>query len=241
MAEKEHFDVTFDFRSDTPPGADPDAYSPTLRRYHRLFWSKPLPTGELFELTAQVRRPFLVHRSARGEFWLTSDTVIPSFRKQRHLMPLFEARPEVLRPFNRLGYTMGGMMLFPGKRVGGKITINAARGFHPSIKDRFDLTLECIRRHYVGGASPLDEVLARYADFFEVFRDFKGYVEFFLLQDLVSEDSRRVEFFLPFQDFEEDPVPRDEAHYLSYQQLAVEFLNKRNARMVAWWEGTKLG
>jgi integrase len=38
-------DTTFDFRSDTPPGLDPDTYSPTLRRYHRLLWSKPLPSG----------------------------------------------------------------------------------------------------------------------------------------------------------------------------------------------------
>lgn len=43
-------DVTFDFRSDTPPGMDPDARSPTLRRYHRLLWSKPLPSGRAFEL-----------------------------------------------------------------------------------------------------------------------------------------------------------------------------------------------
>lgn len=33
-------DISFDFRSDTPgygmPGVDPDASSPTLRRYHQL-------------------------------------------------------------------------------------------------------------------------------------------------------------------------------------------------------------
>ena len=42
--------ITFDFRSDTPPGRDPDALSPTLRRYHQLLWSKPLPSGAPFEL-----------------------------------------------------------------------------------------------------------------------------------------------------------------------------------------------
>jgi hypothetical protein len=26
-------DISFDFRSDTPPGKDPDTHSPTLRRY----------------------------------------------------------------------------------------------------------------------------------------------------------------------------------------------------------------
>jgi hypothetical protein len=28
-------DIAFDFRSDTPQGKDPDALSPTLRRYHK--------------------------------------------------------------------------------------------------------------------------------------------------------------------------------------------------------------
>jgi hypothetical protein len=44
----ERVDIAFDFRTDTPPGADPDAASPTLKRYHRLLWSKPLPSGEVF-------------------------------------------------------------------------------------------------------------------------------------------------------------------------------------------------
>ena len=36
--------------------------------------------------------------------------------------------------------------MFPANRIGGKVTINGAKGFHPRIKDRSDLTLECIRR-----------------------------------------------------------------------------------------------
>jgi hypothetical protein len=47
----------------------------------------------------------------------------------------------------RLTYTMGGMMLFPSNVVEGKMTINGARGCHPRLKDRFDLTVECIRLH----------------------------------------------------------------------------------------------
>ena len=45
-----------------------------------------------------------------------------------------------------------------------------------SIRDRFDLTLECIRRHYLDEPSPLSATLARYADFFGLFGDFAGYV-----------------------------------------------------------------
>jgi hypothetical protein len=39
-------DIAFDFRSDAG-GKDPDVYSPTLRAYHKLLWSKSLPSGHL--------------------------------------------------------------------------------------------------------------------------------------------------------------------------------------------------
>ena len=73
-------DVTFDFRSDTPPGKDPDTFSPTLRRYHQLLWTKPLPGGELFELHVSGPPYYFHHRSELGEFGLSSDAVVPSFR-----------------------------------------------------------------------------------------------------------------------------------------------------------------
>jgi len=60
-----------------------------------------------------------------------------------------------------LGYTMAGMMIFPSNRIGRKNTINGARGFHRLIKDRLDLTVECIRRQYCGEWSPLWLTLAR--------------------------------------------------------------------------------
>ncbi len=46
-------------------------------------------------------------------------------------------------------------MVFPGNRVGGKPTLNAARGFNRKISDRMDLTLECVRRYYRHQDSPL--------------------------------------------------------------------------------------
>jgi len=110
----EMIDTTFDFRTDTPTGKDPDTYSPTLRRYHKLLWSKPLPSGKHFELSDTVRGSYLHHQSALGEFRLASDTVIPSFRKEKSLIPIFEQLPEgEMNYFNGLGYTMGGMMIFP--------------------------------------------------------------------------------------------------------------------------------
>lgn len=231
MDQRGPIDITFDFRSDTPPGKDPDKYSPTLRRYHRQLWSKPLPNGALFDLADTTPRVYLHHRSQLGEFWLSSDAVIPTFRKERRLADFMQRIPEELEAFQRTGYTIGGMMIFPGNRVGGRMTINAARGCHPLIKDRFDLTVECVRRHYVGQESPLSAVLARYADFFRLFGDFRGYVEFFLLQDLVTEGATAVRFFTPFSEFVSWPVPSTIVEYKAYMQRALEFIEARNDRI----------
>jgi hypothetical protein len=183
-------DVTFDFRSDTPPGADPDSHSPTLRRCHQLLWSKPLPDGAPFELDIATP-PYLHHRSALGEFWLTSDAVIPFWTRWIRMAHIMGQIPTAEQEtFNRLGYTIGGMMVFPGNKVGGARTINGERGCNSMIDDRFDLTVECIRRHYLGEPSPLSDTLARYPDFFALFGDFAGYVNFFHLQDLVDRPLR---------------------------------------------------
>lgn len=231
-------DVTFDFRSDTPgyPKNDPDTLSPTLRRYHKLLWSKPLPGGAMFELVDTTPRVYLHHKSSRlGEFWLASDAVIPTFRKDARLAPIFAQSPGDLAAFMRIGYTIGGMMLFPAQRVGRKMTINGARGFHPRIKDRFDLTVECIRRHYSDEVSPLSDTLGRYADYFQLFGDFRGYVEFFLLQDLVTADYSAVKCFLPFENFDSSPVPDSSAAYADYRELATAFVEARNQRIATWW------
>ncbi|NJL26828.1 MAG: hypothetical protein HC897_02575 [Thermoanaerobaculia bacterium] len=235
MADSRPIDIAFDFRSDTPQGKDPDALSPTLRRYHKLLWSKPLPSGEVFELVDTKPGVYLHHRSQSGEFWLASDSVIPTFRKEARLSHVFEQIPEELGTFRSISYTIGGMMLFPGNRVGRQMTINGARGFHPRIKDRFDLTVECIRRHYRNEASPLSATLARYADYFQLFGDFQGYIEFFLLEDLVTEDCAAVRFFLPFESFSSSPLPDSIAAYLDYRALAVGFIEARNQRIQTWW------
>ena len=225
-------DTTFDFRTDTPPGRDPDAHSPTLRRYHRLLWSKPLPSGAPFALEVTTTGACLHHRSALGEFFLSSDAVIPSFSRERRVAQVIGRLPEAeVEAFNRLGYTIGGMMVFPANRVGRSMTINGARGLHPRIKDRFDLTLECIRRHYSGESSPLAATLARYGDFFALFDDFAGYVRFFLLQDLVDEGAGAVRFSLPFDGFSGSPLPATLDEYVDYRRRAMGFIHARNRRI----------
>ena len=226
-------DITFDFRSDTPPGKDPDALSPTLRSYHKFLWSKPLPNGVLFELDDTKSNVYLYHQSEIGEFFLSSDSAIHTFSRWASMAHIInQLKQGEAEEFRRVGYSMGGMIIFPANRIEGKNTINVARGFHPLIKDRIDLTVECIRRYYKNEKSPLSEVLTRYADFFAIFSDFKGYVEFFLLQDLVTEDFSSIKFFITFEDFKTPVVPKTLDAYLSYKHLTIKFTNERNQRIL---------
>ena len=43
-----NIDISFDFRDDVRPNTDPDIHSKELKLYHKILWSKPLPTGEKF-------------------------------------------------------------------------------------------------------------------------------------------------------------------------------------------------
>ena len=141
------------------------------------------------------------------------------------------------KEFDTIAYQMGGMMLFPGNRIGRKPTINGARGLYRRISDRLDLTVECIRLHYLGETSPLADVLDRYRDFFALFEDFNGFVGFFLLQDLVSEDRLAVKFFMPFDGFGMSPLPQSVEAYKVYRQNAVGFVEVRNRRMAEYVAG----
>ena len=85
------------------------------------------------------------------------------------------------------------------------------------------------RRHYLREPNnPLTDALARYADFFGLFGDYAGYVDFFHLQDLVNEASSTVKFFTPFGDFGEWVLPTTLDAYLAYRRRAMEFIESRN-------------
>ena len=227
---------------------DPDTYSDTLRRYHKTLWSKPLPNGAAFDLEDYRSTPpyYLRHQSELGEFVLASDTVVPSFWKEKHIADVIKVLPpSEVGAFHTLGYTIGAMMVWPGNQVNRRMTINAARGCHPRIKDRFDLTVECIRRYYddrsrrMNPYNPLGEVLHRYEDFFDLFGDFRGFVDFFLLQDLVADDYSAVNFHAPFgkeegeEEFKPYPFPGCIDTYRAYMQKASAFIEARNQRILA--------
>lgn len=225
-------DITFDVYSDTPKGKDPDSHSPTLRRYHQILWSKPLPNGVNFDLNENTPK-VLHHKSELGEFILSSDSIGHTYSKVKSVSHIIDEVPtDEIDLFYSVCSTIGGYILFPAKKVDNKMTINGARGLNRSVKDRFDLTLECVRRFYSNEVSPLSDTLQRYSSFFHLFSSFKGYVDFFLLQDLVTEDYLSIKFFLPFKNFDNPPLPSNVDEYLSYKNNMMGFVTLRNQRIL---------
>jgi hypothetical protein len=71
----------------------------------------------------------------------------------------------------------------------------------------------------------------RYLGFFALFHDFNGYVDFFVLRDLVTEDCSRVNFFMPSDDFNSPSTPKDRDAYEEYRRRSIEFVEARNRRI----------
>ena len=231
-------DNTYDFRKDVKPNADPDKDSKKLRSYHKELWSKNLPSGEKFNLSDIEPNKYLFHKSSLGEFSLSSDGIGVTFRghKKRMHHIINQINDEKMESILRIMCTIGGYIIFPSNKVKidgkYKLSINGARGWNRYIVDRFDLTLECIRRYYLNIENPLTETLNGYKDFFLLFKSFRGYVEFFLFQDLVNSDFTKIKFFLPFDDtFPSRPYPKNIEEYNIYIENNLEFVKSRGDRM----------
>jgi len=231
LTESKIIDVTFDHRLEAGV-ADIDTHSPTLKKYHQLLWVKPLPSGELFDLKPMPKR-YLVFRPDNLVYSLSSDQMSNSFRTTERMKHITAQIPEhELDEFQYLGSTVGGTILFPGKQINRKRTLNQARGMTSQIEDRFDRTLECIRLHYQALPNPLEVTLEVYWAFFELFETFDQYVEFFLLQDLVQDG--QVKFHLGSGDFTKPALPQDVDQYREYMSNVKEFLAARNSRIRDW-------
>jgi hypothetical protein len=238
--QKLPIDISFNFYSDSD-GKDPDSYSPTLKKYHKLLWSKPLPNGKIFTLTDTDSSSYLTYSSTQEVISLSSDSISNSYRDKKALASITSELSKEVEEFRNIGSTIGGYILFPGKRIDEKMTINGARGFNAKIADRFDLTLECIRLHYTGAQNPLQEVLTQNSSFFKLFESFAGYVDFFLLQDLVSQNYESINFFTPIkQIFESSPLPATQAEYLQYMYGSTSFTTKRSVRIKKWAVNTEV-
>lgn len=222
-------DTNFNFYSDSN-GGDPDSTSPTLRNYHKILWSKPLPNGYRLELRDNKNGTYLYHKSELGEFFLGSDAITHSYKNHQRKKWLTEQIPTEVNELFDIGSTIGAYIIFPNNRIDGKHTINQARGVNSFIDDRFDLTLECIRLFYSGEMSPIYDTLLRYRVFFDLFDDFMGYIHFFFLDDLITENTQ-IKFYLPFDDFKTHPSFVDVSQYRLYKERVVGFIKSRNERI----------
>jgi len=83
QVSKQIIDTNFNFYTDAN-GGDPDSTSPTLRKYHRLLWSKTLPNGRKFELTDRKSGAYLYHKSDLGEYFFGSDAIYTIIKCRRN-------------------------------------------------------------------------------------------------------------------------------------------------------------
>ena len=225
-------DINFNVYSDTPEGKDPDSFSPTLRKYHKILWSKFLPNNKEFYLNLDTPK-LLHHKSALGEFFLSSDSIGHTYSRVKKMSHIIDEISQTeIDNFFSICSTIGAYIIFPAKRINNKMTINGARGVNHKIQDRFDLTLECIRRLYLNQQSPLTDVLERNANFFKLFSDFRGYVDYFLLQDMVEREYEAINFWSSFDNFETEPLPTNKEEYLSYMNELLSFVKARNQRIL---------
>ncbi|NVN95280.1 MAG: hypothetical protein HXX18_08365 [Bacteroidetes bacterium] len=225
-------DINFDFREESKD-RDPDRWSPTLQEYQRIVWSKPLPNGKVFTLN-KISQNRLCHKSELGEFYLSSDMAFYGFIRKCHRTDFIVSQISEtdIKKFEQLTLnTIGGTMIWPSIRIENKMTINGARGFNRLIADRLDLTIECARRYYLDEDSPLYEVFKRYSSFFSLFNNFRGYIDFFLLQDFIDE-KEEVNFSIPFDNFEQPALPKTIDEYLQYKTHTMASVNNRNKRIL---------
>jgi len=224
-----NIDTTFNFYSDSN-GKDPDWASPTLRKYHRILWSKELPNGESLDLSEKVKGSYLYARINELELYIGSDAITHSYKNHSRKQHIVSQIPKEVDELFLKGSSIGGYIVFPNNSIDKKHTINQARGIKRIIDDRFDLTLECIRRFYLGLNSPLYDTIKRYEFFFKLFIDFQGYTSFFLLNDIVDKNGK-VKFYLPFNDFRMNPDFKDIEEYREYKSKVVNFIYQRNTRI----------
>jgi len=235
MVDINKIDTTYDFAEDYYKNIDPDKHNKILRNWHKILWEKYLPnTNTLF--TLDEKDYGLYHISKLGEYYLTSDGIVHTYSKGYSNPEIInQIQKEEINNFYHIACRIGAYILFPGYRINNKQTINGARGCHPKIADRFDLTLECIRLYYDGiienENNPLGEVINRYNNFFKLFSNFKGYCEYFLLQDLTLNDYKNIKFHLPFNGFNSTPRPSSVDEYRIYMNNSILFVNNRNNRI----------
>lgn len=251
MNEDIDIDVDFSFTDDTPDYwkkfdeqnssrdcLDPDRYSSTLRSYHKKLWSRLLPCKDKMELKENVG-DYLIwkdfrfgadsivnmyfHSITANKYYL-SEEIKKYLCNNANEDSKFNDFIAFYKNYLKKSYTIGGSIIFPKTN-----SINVARG--TSLKDRFDLTLECIRLYYLGEKSPLFDKLKANKPFFDLFIDFKGYVDFFYLNDLVTDNYSAIKYFNSCTDITKATYPSSAEDWLALYKNQLAFVKNRNNRI----------
>jgi hypothetical protein len=77
----------------------------------------------------------------------------------------------------------------------------------------------------------LKGVLDKNKAFFDLFVDFKGYVDFFFFQDLVDDKYNKVVLWLNTTLFIKNPIPNTKEQYFDFINKEIDFVKKRNKRI----------
>lgn len=195
--------------------------------YHKVLWQKKLPNGKMlnFEIRKNRAGYFLFEMNSKIRFG--SDSILHTYRnyskgKIKNLIKEFD-RNDLNRFYEKIT-TIGGYIIFP-KHMN---SLNQRKGNSPLVEDRFDITLNSIRKFYQNENTdyPLRKELENDREFFSWFVDFESYVSFFYLDDLVDRKSGEILFFS-----EDKPLPISKASYLKYKDNVLSFLEKRNRRI----------
>ena len=229
-------------------GLDPDKYSRILKEYHMCIWSnRKINSREFIVKDGYLNE--MIFNNGEHEIIFTPDSINNIFQNSRRK---YNSRPEkeivleycskdlelkkLVDEFNAFDYTIGSSLIFPIKIDGQSIcwTMNRARGILYKIHDRIDLTLKCIKMYYENSSedNPLLSCLNKNKVFFDLFGDFKTYVDFFLLNDLVDENYDVIYF-----DSEcsfSNPFPSNIEKYKEYLKSNIDFIDKRNKRINEW-------
>jgi hypothetical protein len=223
--------VEKDMREDLQEGSDADMYSRILHQYHHALWNRGPLLG--LEESSSKKGPF---KFKHKDWVYTSDSIIHTYKDWHRLKSIQKDEDSVNRVYLQ-GSKISGYVIFPGKQINRKQTINQRRGIHLSITDRFDLTLECIRRSYKNDFNhPLGETLKVYWSYFEQFGNFESYVRFFFLDDLVEfkQSEIKIKFWLPLKNesFQDNyPLPSDEKEYSQFLSSLEIFVSRRKDRI----------
>lgn len=126
------------------------------------------------------------------------------------------------------------------------ITVNTARGGKKGFYDRIDFTLFDLKQWYLDLPCKLQEAYENSKEWLLLFKDFKGFIDYFLLQDFVVENEhyavKNLDSFdegesyktLSNTDVYHSSRSQNKADYKAFIESSLAVISKRNERIIAY-------